>query len=44
MTGTWGEDWGVCSNPASTHDRTAMLEHDGCAAFEEADEWVVPQD
>lgn len=44
LTGTWGLDWGVCSNPASTHDRTAMFEHDGCAAYEEADEWVMPQD
>jgi hypothetical protein len=42
LTGTWGEDWGVCSNPASPHDRSAMFEHDGCDVFEEADEWVVP--
>ena len=44
LTGAWGEDWGVCSNKASPHDRGAMFEHDGCAAFEEVDEWVVPDD
>ncbi len=42
LTGDWGLDWGVCSNPESAHDRSAMFEHDGCAAFEDADEWVLP--
>ncbi len=44
LTGKWGLDWGVCSNPDSPNDRTAVFEHDGCAGFEEADEWVVPED
>jgi hypothetical protein len=40
----WGEDRDVCLNPSSPHDRSTMFEHDGCEAFEEADEWVVPEE
>jgi hypothetical protein len=30
LTGEFGSDWGVCSNPASPFDGKLMFEHDGC--------------
>jgi len=30
--------------PASPNDRHATFEHDACSVFEDAGEWVVPQD
>ncbi|MDA0184073.1 DUF3027 domain-containing protein [Solirubrobacter phytolaccae] len=45
LTGAWGLDWGVCSNPNSQFDARARFEHDGCAAFDEArGGWVVPDE
>jgi Protein of unknown function (DUF3027) len=45
LTGTWGSDWGVCSNPASRFDARARFEHDGCNAFEEArGGWIYPDE
>ncbi len=29
-------DWGICSNANSPHDGTAMFEHGGCIACDEA--------
>ena len=33
-------DWGVCSNVVTPFDGKVMFEHDGCDAFDGADEWV----
>ena len=44
LTGTWGLDWGVCTNEASPMDRQAVFEHDGCAFFVETDGWNTPQE
>jgi hypothetical protein len=43
LAGPLGADWGVCSNPDSSFDRTAMFEHDGCDFFEEDPKgWRTP--
>jgi hypothetical protein len=44
LAGTWGLDWGACSNEASPFDGTVRFEHDGCDAYEEAPEWRGPSD
>lgn len=43
LTGSLGNDWGVCSNADSPFDARLMFEHDGCeyfrrAALDEVDE------
>jgi len=40
LQGMLSSDWGVCSNSASTFDRQAMWEHDGCDNFTRACKWV----
>ena len=44
LAGTWGLDFGACTNPASPFDGTVRFEHDGCEFFSEAPEWGVPED
>jgi hypothetical protein len=41
LSGTWGYDWGVCSNPASAFDGTATFEHFGCPHHADTGEWVT---
>lgn len=41
LQGALRSDWGVCSNPASPNDGRVVFEHDGCAAFEDAIDWVI---
>ncbi|GHJ47114.1 hypothetical protein Cs7R123_44560 [Catellatospora sp. TT07R-123] len=43
LAGEMGSDYGACANGDSPFDGRVMFEHDGCAAFEEADEWVTPE-
>jgi hypothetical protein len=44
LTGYLINDWGICSNPESEFDGTAMFEHDGCEQFAEArDSWGGPR-
>lgn len=38
LEGSFHMDWGVCSNPDSPLDRSVRFEHDGCAAYVEAQE------
>jgi hypothetical protein len=33
LTGRFGDDWGVCSNPDSSFDGKVKFEHDGCDSF-----------
>ena len=41
LRGALEPDWGVCSNERSRFDRKVMFEHDGCEAFEQAeDAWA----
>jgi hypothetical protein len=40
LAGSWGYDWGACSNAASPNDRHAVFEHDGCPAFDDAGDWA----
>jgi hypothetical protein len=35
--GALGSDYGACINRESRFDGRVMFEHDGCAAFDEAD-------
>lgn len=44
LTGTWGLDWGLCTNELSPMDRMGTFEHDGCAAFVGTDKWNSPQE
>ncbi len=44
LTGTWGLDWGVCSNPESLMDQRATFEHDGCEAHEATEKWNLPRE
>ncbi|MCP3879035.1 MAG: DUF3027 domain-containing protein [Sulfitobacter sp.] len=42
LTGTWGADWGACSNPVASHDQSVVFEHFGCVDHEQADKWIQP--
>lgn len=42
LAGSWGLDWGGCSNEACPFDGTVRFAHDGCDAYEEAAEWRWP--
>ena len=42
IAGVFGEDYGVCSNPASAFDARARFEHDGCDEHDSAGEWLIP--
>ncbi len=33
LSGELGQDYGVCSNPASSFDGRVRFEHDGCESF-----------
>jgi Protein of unknown function (DUF3027) len=44
LAGSWGLDYGACTNPASPFDRRAQFEHDGCDEFAQAAEWGSPDD
>ncbi len=44
LTGEWGLDWGACSNPSSPRDREVVFEHDACPAFEDAGDWITPDE
>lgn len=41
LRGALSADWGVCSNSLSPYDGTVMFEHDGCAEYSGASEWVA---
>lgn len=43
LDGSWGFDWGVCSNPASDFDAQARFEHDGCEHHDLAEKWITPR-
>ncbi len=42
IDGPLGEDWGVCTNPASPADGSVRFEHDGCDAFVPAEPRTAP--
>ena len=42
LAGSWGLDWGGCSNEASPFDGTVRFEHDGCDQYSEAAHWYGP--
>jgi hypothetical protein len=42
LTGTWGTDFGACTNRQSPRDGSIAFEHDGCDRFEDAGAWQVP--
>jgi hypothetical protein len=42
LSGTWGADYGACTNTASPRDSRVAFEHDGCDAFDDAGTWQVP--
>ncbi len=42
LTGSWGTDWGACSNPRAAADRRVVFEHFGCADHESAGSWRQP--
>jgi hypothetical protein len=44
LAGTWGLDFGTCTNPASAFDGRAQFEHDGCEQFQEAKAWGSPNE
>ena len=44
LAGTWGLDYGACSNEASTFDGSIRFEHDGCEVFLLAKHWGTPED
>ncbi|WP_425341994.1 DUF3027 domain-containing protein [Amycolatopsis coloradensis] len=44
LAGAFGNDYGVCANANSSLDGTARSEHDGCEAFEDAGQWIIPND
>ena len=44
LAGSWGLDYGVCSNAFSGFDASVRYEHDGCESFVDAVEWAIPQD
>ncbi|MEV6283674.1 DUF3027 domain-containing protein [Kribbella sp. NPDC051770] len=44
LAGDLGHDHGACANPASSHDRAVMFEHDGCNAFSSSGTWAVPEE
>lgn len=39
-----GNDFGVCTDPASPFDGRTQFEHDGCEHFEQAGEWAEAED
>lgn len=44
LAGTWGADFGACSNEESPFDSTVRFEHDGCEFFLPAEKWGIPDD
>ena len=44
LAGSWGLDWGACSNPRSPLDGRVQFEHDGCAEFRPGSEWASPEE
>ncbi|MET7619943.1 DUF3027 domain-containing protein [Streptomyces sp. NPDC005408] len=44
LAGDLGSDYGACANRLSPFDGTVRFEHDGCEAFEESGQWMVPGD
>ena len=42
LAGVFADDWGGCTNAASSFDQRVMFEHDGCDAFDPAsDGWFA---
>lgn len=44
LAGEMGTEYGACANAQSELDGRVMFEHDGCDSFEDAGEWVIPED
>ncbi|HUF58722.1 MAG TPA: DUF3027 domain-containing protein [Actinomycetota bacterium] len=42
IAGSWGLDWGGCSNEASPFDGSVRYEHDGCDEYRDAAQWYGP--
>jgi len=44
LAGSWGLDYGACSNPSSPFDGAVRFEHDGCEEFSPGKAWGIPED
>jgi hypothetical protein len=42
LSGVFAEDYGVCAGSTSDFDGLVRFEHDGCAAHESTEGWVLP--